>query len=135
MAVDLLELAKAYEAERDKLHILEGRVVALKRRLDEAREWDEKRIWCHTCQRRHYTWSRLRWGRHQTVRIPKRCLTKYDHVYKYAGFREEPPDPEAEAALGNRALAQRPDHGLTKEIAISECIVCGEKKEDVYGWR
>ncbi len=130
MAVSLLELAKAYEAERDKLHALEGRVVALRRRLDEAREWDEKRIWCHTCQKRHYTWSRLRWGKHQTVRIPKRCLTKYDHVYKYAGFREETPDPEAE-----RALAQRPDHRLREQIAIDECIVCGEKKESVYGWR
>jgi len=66
---------------------------------------------------------------------PEAVLTKYDHVYKYAGFREEPPDPEAEAAPGSRALAQRPDHRLREQIAISECIVCGEKKEAVYGWR
>lgn len=124
MAVSLLELAKSYEAERDKLHALESRVIVLRHRLDETREWDEKRVWCHLCQKRHYSWSSLRWGKHQIVKIPKRCLTKYDHVYKYAGFREEEPE-ESEGV----------DHRLRKEIAISECIVCGEKKETVHGWR
>ena len=123
MSVEIL--AKLYEEKMDQLQELNDETRRIRKELDEKREFVENWVWCYHCNKRHRPWSDVARTKHRTVKIPKQCLTKYDHIYKRIGGREEPETDPKFSDLGSN---------LMRVISISECIVCGKRKEEVWGW-
>ena len=80
----LTSLVKEYEEKRDLIDLLQKDVASVKWHMDQLREYDKNYVWCHKCNMRHRIGSQLSYSRkHQCVKIPKRCLSKYDHIFKY----------------------------------------------------
>ena len=116
MVMELEDLAKLYEAKRDKLHMLHKEVLKLQFEYDSKREFDKNWVWCYTCRKKHHPWSRIYW-RHRTVKIPKQCLTKYDHIY------------DSTKAKKVRKEYQEKLPNCFVWIFAEKCIVCGHTRE------
>jgi len=107
-----MRLRRKHEEEEA---VLEKEIEEIKKLLDSKRSFDDNFVWCYTHGRRHriheekdviYLGSRC-----QTVKIPKQCLTKYDHIYRHWKFRKEVVKNE------------------TKIFSINKCIICGKTIE------
>jgi len=116
----LEDLAQLYEKKRDELEQLSDEVFKLKQQYDQQREFDEKYAWCRMCSKKHRRNTQVE-RHHMTQKIPKQCLTKYDHIYDFG--------------LAKRVRKEFPykEHpNLYVWIYSEPCIACGHTHE-VFG--
>ena len=125
----LQELVQEYVAKRDKISQLQEDVASVKWHIDQLREFDTKHVWCHTCNKRHRIGTQVSHSRkHNCVKIPKRCLSKYDHIWEYLSYKDTPVAELTEGLLQGKPL------GKSATVGKYQCIVCGTEKEVITGW-
>lgn len=110
------EIAQLYETERDKLEKLSKEVRKLERNYDEVREFDEKYGWCSLCVMKHRLYTNVA-KEHNVQKIPKQCLTKYDHIYNWNRAKK----------VRKQFLKEYSDAYVW--IYSEPCIVCGHTHE------